>query len=173
MQSLGASLRKSSAIVFRPETVGFFLDFKWWDRDKDGYAVIGIGSMTPPPSSRNLSYRLVIASRRPQLVTAPQSNPRSDLHVWLSMVPTITTVIPTFRRPRLVERAIRSVLAQNFDGFQICVYDNASGDETAAVVAQIAREDPRVNYYCHPKNIGAWNNFKYGIERVSTPTSIF
>ena len=85
------------------------------------------------------------------------------------MLPTITTIIPTFRRPRLVERAIRSVLAQNFDGFQVCVYDNASGDETAAVVARIAREDPRVSYYCHSANVGAWNNFKFGIERVSTP----
>jgi len=85
------------------------------------------------------------------------------------MAPEITTIIPTFRRPRLLKRAIRSVLAQNYDAFQICVYDNGSGDDTSAVVAEFAREDSRVGYYCHSSNIGAWNNFKYGIDRVSTP----
>ncbi|HEX4210220.1 MAG TPA: glycosyltransferase [Candidatus Binataceae bacterium] len=81
----------------------------------------------------------------------------------------ITTIIPTFNRPRLLERAIRSVLAQNYSDFQVCVYDNASGDETAAVVARLSREDPRVSYHCHARNIGAWNNFKYGVEQVRTP----
>jgi glycosyltransferase involved in cell wall biosynthesis len=85
------------------------------------------------------------------------------------MLPKITTIIPTFRRPRLLRRAIRSVLAQNYEGFRVCIYDNASGDETAAVVTQFAREDPRIDYHCHASNIGAWNNFKYGIDQVGTP----
>ncbi|HTT77549.1 MAG TPA: glycosyltransferase family A protein, partial [Candidatus Binataceae bacterium] len=85
------------------------------------------------------------------------------------MQPQITTIVPTFRRPRLLERAIRSVLAQNYDAFQLCVYDNASGDETAAVVARLARGDPRIKYHRHPCNIGAWNNFKYGLDQVATP----
>jgi glycosyltransferase involved in cell wall biosynthesis len=78
----------------------------------------------------------------------------------VGMLPKITTIIPTFRRPQLLRRAIRSVLAQNYDRFRVCIYDNASGDETAAVVGQFAREDPRVHYYCHSSNIGAWDNFK-------------
>jgi glycosyltransferase involved in cell wall biosynthesis len=85
------------------------------------------------------------------------------------MLAKITTVIPTFKRPRLLKRAIHSVLAQNYGDFQICVYDNASGDETSDVVAGLAAEDPRVGYYCHSSNIGAWSNFKYGIDRVETP----
>src|SRR5689334_22814362 len=49
------------------------------------------------------------------------------------------------------------------------VYDNASGDETAAVVAELAAQDPRVRYHCHPENIGSSANFIYGMERVETP----
>jgi glycosyltransferase involved in cell wall biosynthesis len=61
------------------------------------------------------------------------------------------------------------VLKQTYPHFQVCVYDNASGDDTASVVAEIAKADPRVKYYCHAENIGANNNFRYGLEHVDTP----
>ena len=82
--------------------------------------------------------------------------------------PRITTIIPTYRRPRLLERAIRSVLDQTHPHLQVCVYDNASGDETREVVAQIGTEDPRVQYHCHKENIGAIPNFNFGMSEVKT-----
>jgi len=83
--------------------------------------------------------------------------------------PVITTIIPTYRRPKLLRRAIHSVLNQSFPDLQACVYDNASGDETASVVQDIARSDPRVKYHCHTTNIGAFMNFLYGTKCVDTP----
>ena len=86
-----------------------------------------------------------------------------------TLKPMITTIIPTYRRPQLLKRAIQSVLKQTYPHFQVCVYDNASGDETPSVVAEIAKEDPRVKYHCHAENIGAFNNFQFGLKRVETP----
>lgn len=86
-----------------------------------------------------------------------------------SSKPLITTIIPTYRRPKLLERAVRSVLQQTYPHFLVCVYDNASGDETLAVVAKIAKEDSRVKYHCHPHNIGGIQNFNYGMKEVATP----
>jgi glycosyltransferase involved in cell wall biosynthesis len=83
--------------------------------------------------------------------------------------PMITTIIPTYRRPKLLRRAILSVLSQTYPNLQVCVYDNASNDETASVVAELAKKDPRVKYYCHKKNIGGLPNFQYGLEQVNTP----
>jgi glycosyltransferase involved in cell wall biosynthesis len=83
--------------------------------------------------------------------------------------PLITTVIPTYRRPELLRRAIRSVLDQTYPHFQVCVYDNASGDGTAEVVNALARRDSRVRYHCHPENIGSQENFRFGVSRVDTP----
>lgn len=83
--------------------------------------------------------------------------------------PLITTIIPTYRRPKLLRRAIKSVLNQTYPHFQVCVYDNASGDETAEVVAEFAKKDPRVKYHCHLENIGALKNFNYGMAHVNTP----
>ncbi len=82
--------------------------------------------------------------------------------------PTVTTVIPTYRRPELLGRAVESVLAQTWPHVKVLVCDNASGDETADVVARIRRRDPRVVYHCHPENLGALRNFQFGIDAVDT-----
>lgn len=86
-----------------------------------------------------------------------------------SSKPLITTIIPTYCRPKLLKRAIRSVLNQTYPHFQVCVYDNASGDETAEVVTEFAKKDNRVKYHCHKENIGAIKNFNYGMTHVDTP----
>lgn len=83
--------------------------------------------------------------------------------------PLITTIIPTYRRPHLLKRSIESVLNQTHPNFQVCVYDNSSGDETAQVVAELANKDSRVKYHCHKENIGGFNNFIYGMKKVNTP----
>ena len=81
----------------------------------------------------------------------------------------ITTIIPTYGRAGLLRRALRSVLRQTFGDFRVCVYDNASPDDTAAVVATTAAGDPRVVYYRHERNIGGGPNFLFGMRRVDTP----
>jgi glycosyltransferase involved in cell wall biosynthesis len=81
----------------------------------------------------------------------------------------ITTIIPTFRRPKLLKRAIESALNQTYPHVRVCVYDNASGDETADVVANLIKKDSRVSYRCHSENIGALGNFNCGLKNVQTP----
>jgi glycosyltransferase involved in cell wall biosynthesis len=87
--------------------------------------------------------------------------------------PLITVIIPTFRRPKLLRRAILSVLNQTFSAFQVCVYDNASNDDTQKVVTDLAETDSRIKYYCHDQNIGAVANFNYGLKEVDTPFFAF
>jgi len=85
-----------------------------------------------------------------------------------AMTPLITTIIPTYRRPKLLRRAIASVLEQEEASLQVCVYDNASGDETPEMVAALAAKDPRLVYHCHSSNIGGLANFQFGLSRVET-----
>ena len=77
-------------------------------------------------------------------------------------------VIPTYRRPDLLRRAVRSALAQTHADLEVWVYDNASGDETEAVVAELAAADPRLHYHRHERNLGSFVNFRYAIEHVRT-----
>lgn len=81
----------------------------------------------------------------------------------------ITTIITTYKRPQLLKRAVASVLAQTYPHFQVCVYDNASGDETEAVMHEFMKKDPRVKYHRHPENIGMMPNYAFGYSRINTP----
>ncbi len=82
--------------------------------------------------------------------------------------PVVSVVLPTYCRARLLRRAIRSVLTQTYPYVQVCVYDNASTDDSSSVVAELARADHRIVYHRHSRNIGAAANFIYGLERVNT-----
>jgi glycosyltransferase involved in cell wall biosynthesis len=83
-------------------------------------------------------------------------------------LPLITAVIPTYKRPVLLKRAIKSVLDQTFKRLQVCIYDNASGDETAEIVENFSKNDKRVKYFCHSNNIGSLKNFTFGLSKVNT-----
>lgn len=69
----------------------------------------------------------------------------------------------------MLRQAISSALGQRWPHVRVCVYDNASGDETEEVVATISRTDIRVCYHRHTENIGAHENFNFGVKAVKTP----
>jgi glycosyltransferase involved in cell wall biosynthesis len=48
----------------------------------------------------------------------------------------VSVVIPTYNRPKMLAEAIQSVLAQTYPAFEIIVVDNGFFDETAAVVRE-------------------------------------
>jgi cellulose synthase/poly-beta-1,6-N-acetylglucosamine synthase-like glycosyltransferase len=67
--------------------------------------------------------------------------------------PTVSVIIPTYNRAHLVGRAIRSVLNQTFQDFEIIVVDDGSTDNTEEVVKGF--NDPRIRYIRHEENRGA------------------
>ena len=86
----------------------------------------------------------------------------------VSGTPYITTVIPTYRRPALLRRAIESALSQTYPHLRVLVSDNASGDETAEVVEELSQRDPRIVYHVQPENRGAAANFQFVMDAVET-----
>jgi hypothetical protein len=64
--------------------------------------------------------------------------------------PLFSIVIPTYNRSELVQGAVRSVLAQTFDDFEVVVSDNCSEDDTRQVVGRF--EDRRVRYVRTPRH---------------------
>ena len=81
---------------------------------------------------------------------------------------TVTVLIPTFRRPERLRRAIQSARFQSHADILIRVFDNASGDETPCVVSGIAALDRRIQYRCQEKNIGMIANCNSAMESVAT-----
>jgi glycosyltransferase involved in cell wall biosynthesis len=81
----------------------------------------------------------------------------------------VTTVIPTYRRPQLLRRAIESALNQSRPDGKVSVFDDASGDETEAVVRAFTARDARVSYHPNSTNLGLVGNFRHALEQVETP----
>ena len=81
----------------------------------------------------------------------------------------ITTIITTYRRPELLKRAVESVLAQTYSDLKLCVYDDASNDETQEVMEEFVRMDSRIRYHRHKVNIGIMANYAYAFAEINTP----
>ncbi len=74
----------------------------------------------------------------------------------------VSVCIPTFNKACHLRDSISSVLGQRFRDFELIVLDDASTDDTPAVVE--AFHDPRLRYLRHPQNIGLVANFSRCLE---------
>lgn len=78
--------------------------------------------------------------------------------------PRVAVVIPTYNRARWLAGAIESILAQTYTDFRLIVSDNASTDDTAAVVA--AFDDARLTYVRRETNCGLNAHYNGWFETV-------
>jgi glycosyltransferase involved in cell wall biosynthesis len=75
--------------------------------------------------------------------------------------PRVSLCLPTYQRAELLELCIRSILSQTYSDFELVVVDNASSDETPAVVHRFA--DARIRFYRNDQNIGPFPNMNRAI----------
>jgi glycosyltransferase involved in cell wall biosynthesis len=69
--------------------------------------------------------------------------------------PLVSVGLPVYNGEASLGRALDSVLAQDFEDFELIISDNASTDGTPAICETYAGRDRRVRYYRNEKNIGA------------------
>ena len=70
--------------------------------------------------------------------------------------PLLTVAIPTFNCAHFLPDAIRSIMRQGLDDFEILIVDNASEDNTEEVVR--AFENPHIRYIRNLSNLGSSEN---------------
>jgi glycosyltransferase involved in cell wall biosynthesis len=70
--------------------------------------------------------------------------------------PLVSICIPTYRRPELLERAVRSCLAQTYPHFEVLITDNSPDDASSQRVARL--KDPRIRYHRNGANLGPFAN---------------
>jgi glycosyltransferase involved in cell wall biosynthesis len=86
-------------------------------------------------------------------------------------LPAIAVIMPVYNRASVVERAIRSVLAQSFTDFELIVVDDGSKDDTVQVIEAI--KDPRLKLYRQPANAGSNAARNRGIGEARAPLLAF
>lgn len=80
--------------------------------------------------------------------------------------PRVSIVMPTYRRARFIGATIRSLLAQQFDDFELLVRDDGKpGDGTEDAVRIASNGDPRVSYHRNETPRRMPGNINSGIEQ--------
>jgi len=79
----------------------------------------------------------------------------------------ITVCLPAYEAESYIGAAIESVLAQTCSDWRLLIADNGSTDGTADAARQY--QDPRITTIEHPENLGMVANWRFLLQRVTTP----
>ena len=61
-------------------------------------------------------------------------------------MPKLSIIVPTFKRPVLLKKAIKSIQEQDFKDLEIIISDDNSNDETAQIALRLQEKDHRIRY---------------------------
>jgi glycosyltransferase involved in cell wall biosynthesis len=91
--------------------------------------------------------------------------------------PQVSVILPTYRRPAFLERAIASVERQSLQAWDLIIVDDNHAEsrerrDTEAVVARFA-SDGRIRYVQHARNLGGGAARNTGIRTATTPFVAF
>ncbi len=70
----------------------------------------------------------------------------------VTIMPTVSIIIPTYNREHLLGRAIQSVLDQTYQNFELIIVDDGSTDDTEKLVKSFNSE--KIRYIRHGENKG-------------------
>lgn len=73
--------------------------------------------------------------------------------------PLVSIGLPVYNGERFLRRTLDSLLAQDYDNFELIISDNASQDNTRDICLQYAARDKRIRYCPNDTNMGMRRNF--------------
>jgi glycosyltransferase involved in cell wall biosynthesis len=68
--------------------------------------------------------------------------------------PTLSVTVTNYNYGRFLRQNIESILSQSFDDFELILVDNASTDNSVAIMRMYAARDPRMRIITHSQNEG-------------------
>lgn len=80
--------------------------------------------------------------------------------------PRISVLIPTCNYARFLPQAIESVLAQTTGDYELLISDDASSDDSAAVIEHYAALNSRIRYELHRTRLGMVQNWNHCLQRA-------
>lgn len=80
----------------------------------------------------------------------------------------VSAVITTHNRKALLERAVKSVLAQTYENMELIIIDDASSDDTQQYCTELSRNNEKIRYVHIPKAESRGGNYarNLGIENA-------
>jgi glycosyltransferase involved in cell wall biosynthesis len=84
------------------------------------------------------------------------------------MPPVISIVVPAYNAAAFLQKTIEAVLHQTFSDWELIIINNASKDETGAVIDRIAsrQNDSRIRVITHARTLPANENWNSGVQEA-------
>ncbi|OGM60207.1 hypothetical protein A2955_04055 [Candidatus Woesebacteria bacterium RIFCSPLOWO2_01_FULL_37_19] len=76
----------------------------------------------------------------------------------------VSVIIPTYNRRLVIGRAIKSVLNQTYNDYELIIVDDGSSDGTRELIQEYAEKDKRIKYV-YQENRGASSARNFGIKQ--------
>jgi len=73
-------------------------------------------------------------------------------------LPRISILIPVYNSERYLAECLDSILAQDFDNFEILISDDGSKDNSLELIKTYAAKDTRIRWWQNPRNLGLTSN---------------
>lgn len=89
-----------------------------------------------------------------KIISGVLLKPNTNLHI----PPLVSVLMTAFNREAYIAEAIKSVLASEYENFELIIVDDASTDNTAKVATFFSGNDKRVKLYVNEKNLGQFAN---------------
>ncbi len=79
----------------------------------------------------------------------------------VALSPIISIGMPVYNGQAFIESAIKSILEQTFEDFELILSDNASNDKTQEICLDYKQQDNRIRYFRNEVNLGAAQNYNH------------
>ena len=83
------------------------------------------------------------------------------------IAPAVSVLMPAYNSAAHIDEAVRSVIGQTFDDWELVVVDDGSRDATREIVSSF--HDPRIIVHALPTNQGLVAALNYGLSRCRAP----
>ena|SRR3989338_111127 len=80
-----------------------------------------------------------------------------------------SVIVPVYNRAHLIDETINSVLAQNFEDFELLLVDDGSTDASLEKIRDWSKKDPRIRVLALPTNQGRCAARNMGLEAAVAP----
>lgn len=70
------------------------------------------------------------------------------MSLYKGKYPAVSIILPTFNRGYIISRAVKSVLNQTWQDWELLIIDDGSTDDTSSVLEKLLTDD-RIHYYKH------------------------